>query len=162
MSKRVAALSVATALVGGVVVGAVVPASSQQTEAFTLCDQNRTGYERNIDVGREDFSPGDLFLFTDKLQNPRTGKGAARLVGKATYVKVRRRDALFIADITTIFPNGKISWYGSSWFESFRAGAKFVVTGGTGSYRGAQGSVIVENGRCRGKRGLRLTFNLAG
>lgn len=102
--------------------GAVVPAASQQAEAFTLCDQDVTGYERDIDVGREDFSPGDLFIFTDKLQNPRTGKRAARLEGKATYMKVRRRDALFIADITTTFPNGKIRWYGSSWFRCFREG----------------------------------------
>lgn len=163
MRRKLMALGVVTALVGsGVVIGTMVPAASQQGGTITVCDQNRTGYNKDISVGKKGFSPGDFSVFTDKLLNPQTGRGAGRLVGRAVIVKVLRKpnDALFIADLTTYFPKGKITWYGPGKFRGFRTGLKLAITGGTGIYNQARGGVIVKDAMCRGRRGLRLTFNL--
>jgi hypothetical protein len=163
MRKRLIVLGVVTSLIGsGVVIGAMIPASSQEGGNITVCDQNRPGYNKDIDVGRNGFSPGDYSVFQDKLLNTQTGNGAGRLVGRLTFVKVFRKanDVLFIADITTQLRRGKISFYGAGRFGKFRTGLKLPVTGGTGAYSGAGGSVTGRNGKCDGKPGIRLTFNL--
>lgn len=165
MRRKLTALGLATALVGsGVVIGAMVPAASQQGGPTTirLCDQDRTGYERDVNVGRRGFSPGDSAVFIDRLLNPVTGDRAGRLVGKVVFVKLFRQpqDARFIADVTVSLPRGKISLYGTARFREFRRGAKVAVVGGTGAYNRVRGAALLQQGRCRGRSGIRLTLNL--
>jgi hypothetical protein len=164
MRKKLVVLGVVTSLVGsGIVIGAMIPASSQEGGTITVCDQDRRGFNKDIDVGKNGFSPGDYSVFRDKLLDTQTGNSAGGLVGRATFVKIfrKRNDGLFIADVTTHLRRGSITAYGTGKFRKFRTGLKFAITGGTGSYNQAQGAVLVKAGKCGGRPGVRLTFNLA-
>jgi hypothetical protein len=165
MRKKLVVLGVVTSLIGsGVVIGAMVPAASQQPRTtFTVCDRNRGGYNKEIDVGRNGFSAGDGILEVDTLRRPKSGAKVGRLVLRATVVRVFRRqqDSLVVGDFTATFRNGKITAYGHATFRKFQAeGAKFAITGGTGSYNDVRGVVVVRLGQCGGKLGTRSTFNL--
>jgi hypothetical protein len=164
MRKGLAALGVASALVGsGVVIGVMVPASSQQGGAtITACVRNRGGYTKNVDVGKKRFSAGDYLLETDPLRNPESGKVVGHSVVKLTFVKLfpKRNDVLFIVDSTDRFAKGKISTYGYGRFSAGRKGLKIAIIGGTGIYNQARGAALVKFGRCAGKPGTRITYNL--
>jgi hypothetical protein len=165
MTKRWAVLVLASALIAsGLLAGALVPAASQgaTTTSFTYCEKNRVGFNHFINEGKEKFGPGDWAVFTSPQFNPRTGKKVARHVGRFTFVKSRgQRDGYFIIDITVLLPKGKITVYGSSRFSQEEGrGAKYAVTGGTGSYNNARGAVISQRGKCDGARGMRITYNL--
>jgi hypothetical protein len=165
MRKRLVALGVSATLVGsGVVIGAMVPALPQQqgTTTFTVCEQFRTEYLKEIDVAKKGFSAGDTILFANRVVNPQTGKGRGRLVGKAVIIRrfLKREDASFIADFSFLFPKGKVSLYAAGQeSDLLRRQAKFGITGGTGSYSRVRGEVVSEFGKCRGKRGARYTLN---
>ncbi len=166
MRKKLFVLGVVTSLIGsGVVIGAMVPAASQQPgTTFTVCDRNRGGYNKDVDLGKRGFSPGDQFLETDTLRRPKSGDKVGKLVLRGSIVRIfpKQQDALFIVDVTTTFRNGKVSGYGYSRFSKFQGeGAKFAVVGGTGRYNNVRGAAVVKSGRCGGKPGTRITFDLA-
>ena len=166
MRKKFVVLGVVTALIGSsVVIGAMVPAASQQQgTTFTVCDRNRGGYNKDVDLGKKGFSPGDQFLEIDTLRRPKSGAKVGKLVVRGSFVRIfrKRDDALFIVDFTATFRNGKISGYGYTRFSNFQAqGGKFAVVGGTESYNDVRGAVVVKSGQCGGKPGTRITFNLA-
>jgi hypothetical protein len=166
MRKRLVALGVAAVLVGsGVVIGGMVPAVSQQqgTRTFTVCEQFRTEYLKEIDVAKKGFSAGDTLLFANKVVNPQTGKGRGRLAGKAVIIRrfPKREDASFIADFSFLFPKGKLSIYAAGQeSDLLRRQVKFGITGGTGIYSRVRGEVVSEFGKCRGKRGASYTLDL--
>ncbi|HEX3325797.1 MAG TPA: hypothetical protein VHV50_02260 [Actinomycetota bacterium] len=163
MIKKFAALGATVAAVTSVIVlASLVPASSHGaiTKRFTLCEQNNTGYSKSIDVGRHGFSAGDYALNSTPAYH--AGQRVGRDVGKQTIVRlIGKHDARFIVDATMILHAGKISAYGPARFSAFDKGVSFPVTGGTGLYRKAVGTVRVVNGHCVGKGGIRLSFRLA-
>jgi hypothetical protein len=166
MRKKLVVLGVVTALIGsGVVLGAMVPAASQQPgTTFTVCDRNRGGYNKDVDLGKKGFSAGDQFLEVDTLRRLKSGAKVGRLVVRGSFVRVFRKqqDALFIVDFTATLRNGKVSGYGYTRFSKFeREGGKFAIVGGTGSYNDVRGAVVVTGGRCGGKPGAHIRFNLA-
>jgi hypothetical protein len=164
MRKRLTALGVASALVGsGVVIGLMVPASSQQGgTTITACVRDRGGYTKDIDVGKKGFSAGDYLLESDPLRNPKSGTVVGHSVVKVTLVKRfrKRNDVLFIVDSTDRFAKGKISTYGYAKFSAVRKGVKIAIIGGTGIYNQARGAAFVKAGRCGGERGIRITYNV--
>jgi hypothetical protein len=164
MRRRVVVLLVSAGLVAsGIVAGLYVPAASQGTGAdtFTLCSKAGAGYNRNINVGPRRFGPGDMSVAIEPLFNPRTGARVGRDVNHFTFVKpIGRQDGLAIVDVTVNLRGGKLTVYGAFRFSQFRRGAKFTITGGTGAYSNAGGSVTVTSGRCDGARGDRLRFNV--
>jgi hypothetical protein len=102
MRNKFVVVGVMTALIGsGVVIGAMVPAASQQPgTTFTVCDRNRGGYNREIDVGRNGFSAGDGILEVDTLRRPKSGAKVGRLVVR---VFRRQQDSLVVGDFTSTF-----------------------------------------------------------
>lgn len=156
----------------GIVAGATIaalgwtllPASSAvtATQRFRVCDQSKPGYEHDVDSDNSgDFSPGDRFLFEDKLLDPQTGRKAGRDVGEATFIRiVNQQDAL--ADISAMFffPSGKISVYFSARFSDLDKGERFPITGGTGAYENASGSVFIKNHPCDGEPGTSFHFHV--
>jgi Dirigent-like protein len=159
MTKRLAVIGVAVAAASGLLAAFLTPASSQQagTQTIRVCDQNKPGFNKHVDVGKKHFSAGDFNLFTDVLRNPKTGAKHGRDAGRLTLLK--RRNGSFILDATFIFPTGKITVYGVSKFANFTKAA-FAVTGGTGRFRNAGGTLNLSGGKCNGKAGLHLTLNL--
>jgi hypothetical protein len=160
VTKRLAVVGVAVAAATGLLAAFFTPASSQQagTQTIRVCDPFKPGFSKNIDVdGKKGFTSGDYQLFTDVLFDPKTGEKRGRDTGKLTLIK--KRNGAFIVEDTFIFPTGKIMIYGASRFANISKAA-FAVTGGTGRFSNTSGTVRASGGRCNGKRGLHLTFNL--
>jgi hypothetical protein len=164
MIKKVASLGLLVGAVTSVIlVASLIPASSQQatTKTFTLCEKGNAGIVKEIDVGRHGFSAGDFQLNDSPVYKPSTGHRVATDVGKQTIVhRIGNHDAKVIIDATLITKAGKLTAYGPARFSRFRKGVKFAITGGTGTYRQADGVVRVTEGRCAGKAGIHLTFRL--
>lgn len=166
MIKKLAPLGVAVGAVTAVVIlTSLMPASSHQaTRNFAktqvvVCEKNNSGFIKNIDVGRHGFSAGDYAVNSTPAYH--AGHRVGTDVGKQTIVRrIGKGDARFIVDATMILRNGKISAYGPARYSRFGKGVSFAVTGGTGLYRKADGTVRVVNARCHGTNGIRLTFNL--
>ena len=141
----------------------VLPASSAvgATERFRVCDQSKPGYEHDVDQGDDGFSAGDQFLFTDKLLDQSTGRKAGRDSGAATILRViHGQDALVHIDAMFYFPNGKISVFFAIKFSDLDTGARHPITGGTGHYENATGSVFIKNHPCDGEPGTIFHFHV--
>lgn len=164
MKKRLTFLGViATVATCAVVFASLVPASSQQaaTKTIAVCEVNNKGVNKNIDVGKHGFSAGDYSMFSLPGYSVASGKRMSTDVGRLTVVNlVGKNNGRFIVDATLTFKAGKVSTYGPGLFSNFRKGINFPVTGGTGAYRQADGTVTAKNGACRGKPGTRLTLDL--
>lgn len=158
--NRWRALGVVAAAIAVAVLGAtLLPAYSQSKdeEVTNVCDQNRPGYSRDIDVGEDGFSAGDYSVFADKLLFSRSGKKAGRLVGQLTVVRpVSNRDAVITGDVLIFTPAGKLSVKFGGRFSDFEKGTSYPVTGGAGHYQHATGSVFLKSGPCNGRPGIRL------
>jgi hypothetical protein len=139
---------------------ALLPAHSagKGEEVMRVCDQNRFGFNHDVDVDGDGFSSGDYSVFTDKLLNTRTGRKAGRLNGMLHVVRVGNRDAVILGNVMAFFPTGKISVSFGGNFSDFEKGTSFPVTGGAGHFAHATGSVHVKEGPCDGEPGLRLKF----
>jgi hypothetical protein len=151
----------AALLATGLVAGLLIPAASQgtQTETFTLCEKNNKGFTKSVDEGKG--PSGDWEVSSYPMYNPSTGKRAGTDVGRFTFVRpLGQRNGIGIVDATVFLAKGKLTGYAAFKFSSFRKGAKFAVTGGTGRYRNATGSVTVQPAKCAGARGSRLVFNI--
>jgi hypothetical protein len=162
MIKKLATLGVTVGAVTSVILlASLVPASSQQAtkKTFTVCERDNSGFNKNIDVGRHGFSSGDYNVAS--TPDYRAGHRVATDISKMTVVhRIGKHDAQIIIDATMILRNGKITAYGPARFSRFAKGVSFPVTGGTGHYRKARGTVRVVEGRCAGKSGIRLTFHV--
>ena len=78
-------------------------------------------------------------------------------------VELEGDDALAILDGTAILPAGRIVFYGSFHTGlSFRhvAAVPFAITGGTGSYDAARGTVVTRAGKLKGAEGTVLDFEV--
>jgi hypothetical protein len=150
---------VVSALTAGVLGFTLVPAQSagEGEEVMRVCDPNRAGFNKDIDVGDQGFSAGDYSVFADKVKDTRTGRKAGHLYGHLTFVRPRgNRDAALIGDVVLFTPTGKISAQIAGRFSDFEKGTSFPVTGGAGHFAHATGSVFVKNGPCDGVPGIRL------
>lgn len=151
------------AAVVGMVLGGVIPAASQSSpnEKLTLCEKDSKGFEKEIDAdGDGDFSPGDYTTFVNPLFDAKSGRRHGRDVGTFTFLKSTGGNGWFKGNVTAIFGNGRISVDATGKFSGFRSGVSFPITGGTGHYRNASGIVVAEGGRCDGKSGTRITFDI--
>ncbi len=152
-------------LIGAIVVFAV-PAGSQQPQqrtTLTFFDPNRTNWEKFVDVGRGDFSPGDTILFVDAQFDPETCDRVGTLVGRLTISRLLgRENAWTIGDFTLKLPAGKIMASGAAKFAEFdqTERAVFAVTGGTDAYRDVSGDVsIQEDVRMCDRKGALVTID---
>lgn len=114
-------------------------------------------------AGPMDVSEGDTLLLHGPVLDPATGQE----IGFAdTRVQVVQRldggDAAFILDCTLHLPGGTIVFYGSEQLSHLHSRVTYAVTGGTGRYDDAAGSVTGVTGEVAGQPGSSLTFRTAG
>jgi hypothetical protein len=138
MRRRFAALGVVIAVIGVVVANlALSPASSQVTSNRFTVSFPKSRPDNIVDVGRNGFSPGDMFIFRGNLT--RSGKRVGRIWAKATIL--RRKEGLSLAEANfRIFGKGQLTAQGRIYFQRGDQG-KLAITGGGGDYRGAGGTV---------------------
>ncbi|HVF52847.1 MAG TPA: hypothetical protein VNC78_04480 [Actinomycetota bacterium] len=137
------------------------PASSQEPgpETFTLCAQEQSGFDRSIDVGKRDFSPGDYTVSVKPLLDPETGDRKGQLVSTFTFVKpIGKNDGRGYVEGTYELETGKITFYGS--FKFSDEAVVFAITGGNGAYSNVGGTVSDSSGRCDGERGGLFQFEV--
>lgn len=141
----------------------LTPASSQQTtETFSVCQPDKTGYEKGVDVALKGFSAGDYSVFQDPIYDRGTGKLIGRSYGRATFVKVTKNTASFILETTfNIRDRGKIVTYNATRFAQLDKGKPEPVIGGTRQFANARGIASTTEGKCApGKKGARIKFEL--
>jgi hypothetical protein len=150
-----------TSVTIGVLGFTLLPAQSagKGEEVMKVCDQNRRGFNHDVDVEGDGFSAGDYSVFADKLLDTKTGRKAGHLNGQLHIIRpIGNRDAIILGNVLAFFPIGKISVNFGGNFSDFEKGTSFPVTGGAGHFAHATGSVFLKEGSCDGKPGLRLKF----
>jgi hypothetical protein len=93
--------------------------------------------EAFVDVGEPDFSLGDEFVFTSDLTKRGTSVGHTGVV--CTVTSVEREESQCVG--TASFSRGQIAIQGLLAGEPERF--EFPITGGTGAYEGASGTLVV-------------------
>ena len=141
-------------LAGVLVVSPWEHGSEAATGPGTIRITNREVNVSRVDVGRRGKSPGDMEIIRQRLYD-RT----SRLIGRAelmcTFVDSRRSR---ICRGTYFMPKGKLVVGGSLQYRQFY---DLAVTGGTGLYDNARGSVTVTRMARRPVRDL-VVFRLVG
>lgn len=158
--RKVAVLALAAVAMSAIVMlGTAGPVGSQapaERQTITLFDPRGSEYDKDIDAGKEGFSPGDEFLFIEKQLDPETCEKVGSLIGHGQVVQfLGDNDGRITIDVTLDLDGGKIMAYGAAKFSDF-AGTEppFAVIGGTGTYRDASGEVSFEEKvELCGKRG---------
>ena len=153
--RKPAAVFTFVLLVGGLLLGSLQPASSQappQGRTLTFFDPGKTDFEKNVNVGPKRFSSGDWTVLKDRFFDTETCEKAGVLLGRFTFVKsIGDRNGYFLMDGGMLLPDGRITFYWPGKFSDFgEADAPptdgAAVTGGTGPYEGAGGTVTVQEG----------------
>ncbi len=162
MNKKIAVASAATcAAVAAGLGGSLVPAASQEpaAETLTFCTQDQSGFDKAIDLGRKGFSPGDYSVSVKPLLDPATGARKGSSVSTFTFVQqIGRNGGRAYVEGTHELTDGKVTFYGS--FKFSDDAVAFAITGGTGAYSAVRGTITDRPGRCRGRRGGTMTYQL--
>ncbi len=121
-------------------------------------------FERFIDNGKPDFSPGDQIIEIHTLLNPTDGSEAGTIYTEVTILRVVKGGDDFDLTVhcTVVLPEGTILFYGAFRFSGSLApgGVTLPVTGGTADYELARGTVTIAGGEVDGASGATLTFDL--
>jgi len=110
----------------------------------------------DLDLGREGFSIGDRFVFTENLS--RRGMRVGTDHGECVFTRIEPQGGAFQCTATAVFRRGQITVQGAVTFsEDDPSRFTLAVTGGTGRFRDAGGQVVVRE--TSATRGV-LTFML--
>ena len=150
MLKRLGVTGALVAI-GALAVGSVAPATGQGTTGTVQVLSSNTE-QRYVDVGRPGFSLGDAFVFTSKLTHHDVRVGHTGVV--CTIVSKRREESQCVG--TARIHGDQITIQGLLAGEPDEF--EFPITGGTGAYEGAQGTLVVKE--MPGTKEL-LTFHLS-
>ena len=169
MRARYAILVAAVVAAMGLIGAWVVPAQSQpaagaRANSFAVSVFDRDGpLTRFVDAGARGFSVNDALYERHGAYDPNTGELIGDLV---THVNILRplgkkgENALGILDCTVEAPNGDLTFYGAVRLSEFGPGVTLPVTGGTGDYWGARGTVTIKLGKLQGHSGAFVTFDI--
>jgi len=154
------AATVASSLLALTAVATFVGTASAGDTTITVFDVEGP-YTKSVDAGTPGFGPGDLVLEIQPLINPMDQSSVGKVYTRIQVMKLLKGgDFVFFLDCQVDLAGGNILFSGSAKFSDFSTGATFPVTGGTGSYALARGSVSGVFGKVGGKDGATLTFDL--
>jgi hypothetical protein len=154
MITRVAFL-LAGVLAGVLIVSPWERGSAAATGPATIRIKNREISVSRVDVGRRGKSPGDMEIIRQRLLDRRTNRTIGRAELMCTFVDSGRSR---ICRGTYFMPRGKLVVGGSLLYRQFY---DLAVTGGTGLYDNARGTVTVTRMARRPVRDL-VVFRLVG
>jgi hypothetical protein len=141
MLKRLAIMGALTG-VAALAVGSVVPATGQGSadrhrDDDTIKVVSVNTEEAFVDVGEPDLSLGDSFVFTSNLT--RHGDKVGHTGVECTITSVAREETQCLG--SAVFHHGQITIQGLLAGEPEKF--SFAITGGTGAYEGAEGTLFV-------------------
>lgn len=164
-ARRFGSIAAAVALAVGLLavsLGPVTFASAGDAQVQVFDPEGP--FERFVDLGRPDLSPGDQVIEIHRLLDPTTGDPAGRSFTHLAVLKVLGggEDLIFAIDCTIRLPEGTIVFYGAGRLGrlSEPGGLTFPVTGGTGAYELVRGTVTATAGEVAGEQGALLRFDL--
>lgn len=167
--RKTAAVSTFVLLVGGLLLGSLQPAVSQApvNQTLTFFDARATDFEKVINEGGEGFGPGDWTVIKDSFFDTETCERAGIMIGRFTFIKESgRNDGFFSLEGGAHLSDGRVTFTWPGRFTDFgqadtpptQGGA---ITGGTGAYEGAGGTIMVqEDQQMCDKRGALVTITL--
>jgi hypothetical protein len=121
-------------------------------------------FEKFIDNGKPDLSAGDQIIEIHTLLDPTDGSEAGTIYTEVGVLRVVAggEDLDITLACTVVLPEGTIVFYGGVRFSEFLSpgGATLPVTGGTGDFELARGTVNIVLGELDGAQGATLTFDL--
>jgi hypothetical protein len=155
MRRKVAAFGALTSVLAvAVMIATLLPASSATT--IRVYEKHRVGFEKDINVDGKGLA-GDYFVDTHPLYRAGTGKRVGRSTSQLTFVRVVHHNPRLRAAGTFKIGRGTLEVAGSAKASQFEEGtARFAITGGTGVYDGAAGTMLVRDTKHR----THFTFNV--
>ncbi len=155
-------ITVLAAVVGGAVASG--PAASQDPPAgqtISLFSRDRDEHAVDLDLGRRGASLGDRTIARGRLVDP-TDTRRRRGSFTAEIVTFDPKTLLSGFTATLVLPGGQVQVDGSLPFRRTltAAGAVLPVTGGTGDYRSARGTMTVRARTIRGDEGFTIDLEL--
>jgi hypothetical protein len=157
-TASISAALTAAAVAAGI---AVLPASGQSPTGARTLTYVATQGQRDfnaVDQGRKGESPGDRLEFSSMLHQ--NGKVAGRV--EADCAAVDSKYKALVCNLVAILPDGRISLQGAYLNKSLPGvggrDEQWAVTGGTGAYAGATGTMK----RAGNGKHDTLTFTLSG
>jgi hypothetical protein len=114
-----------------------------------------TVQENELDLGEQGESLGDQFIFSDDLF--RDGEKVGIAGGVVTLVRLEPMVSATLQFVATAeLPKGQITVQGLATFTDGPSTYRLAITGGTGRYKTAHGTLTVEET----ETGARLTFRV--
>lgn len=146
----------------GLLIAMVGPAASQAQVTTEYFSPDSSGFERFIDVKKEGPSNGDYFLLGHALQNPEDGTRVGRMFGICTIIKIDPQHANTIqtCEIQLNLADGGVMTEGTFSVALLDEGATIAVTGGTGNYSQAAGTLTLTGTEVDGESGVLLSLDL--
>lgn len=144
-----------------IAVGVVAPIWAQAGDRQITVFDVEGRYEKDLDLAPAGFGPGDMVFEIQPLLDPADGTNVGRAYTRLHVMRLLKSgDFVFMIDCQVKLADGTILFHGTAWFRDFEAGAIFPVTGGTGAYELARGTVTATFGRLDGRDGATLVFDL--
>jgi hypothetical protein len=143
MRRKIAVFGVLTVVLAvGVMIATLLPASSATT--IRVYEKGNKGFEKQINVDGQHSLAGDYVVGTHPLYRAKTGERVGRDTVQLLFIRaIGKQDARFRAAATFKIEGGTLEAAGTAKFTSLEGGAKFAITGGTGAYDGATGTLVV-------------------
>ena len=118
-------------------------------------------YEKDIDLGKPGFGPGDVIFEIQPAIDPVDESPVGKVFTRLQVMRVLKSgDFIFYLDCEVKLANGSILFNGPAKFSGFNTGAVFPVTGGTGIYELARGTLTATFATVGGRDGATLAFDL--
>lgn len=162
-------LKTAAAIAAGALIAAGAVAASAEADTsrpeptrFVIFEPFDQGTTTEIDVGAPGFGPGDSILERHPALDTETGEELGDVVRDLRVIETYDDgDFLFIVNATFKLTRGDIQETGAVRYSDVAAGQAVVaVTGGTGAYAAAAGTITGRLGTRDGHDGVYLTFNI--
>lgn len=136
-------------LATGLIVATLLPASSATT--IRVYEKHRLGFERFINLDGKHSIAGDTDIQDNPLFRVGAGTNVGRDIVQVVFIhRLPHNDARFRVAATFRIGRGKLEIAGTSKLSKLDRGtATFAITGGTGKYNGASGTLIVHEKRFR-------------
>lgn len=160
----------AAALAAALGVTASAAGATGTDEDLVVFDARSDVVESFVDTNDEGFSAGDTIVEHASVVWPDSGETAGRTVTRIQVIESRVApsdddpigDFLFFLDCTLELEGGTITFHGAAEHAALPVdGMTFTVSGGTGEYAGASGSVHITLAEIDGTTGPNLAFDLS-